>query len=147
MPGPTIPKAELARRAWALMFDVLTRTAPARSAAMGRYGLAPNDLRALATLAGTEGRTMRTLAEAWQCDASNATLIVDRLERAGLAARQPMPGDARFRVVRLTPKGRRICNDLLEAFHTPPAELLALTSKDLDTLRRVLEKIAPSPVG
>ena len=127
------------------MFDFLVKTAPRRSEAMGRRGLSPNDSRALSSLAAGDGRTMRSLADEWRCDASNATLIVDRLERAGLAERRPVPGDARFRLVQLTPKGRRTHAELIEEFHTPPAELLALANKDLDALRRILEKIAMPP--
>src|SRR5215212_7799353 len=112
MTPTTASKAELARRAWALMFDFLVKTAGQRSEGMARRGLSPNDMRALSSLAA-ENRTMRALADEWQCDASNATLIVDRLERAGLAERRPMPGDARFRLVQLTPKGRRVHLELL----------------------------------
>jgi DNA-binding MarR family transcriptional regulator len=135
-------KASLARRTWTLMFDFLVKTAQPRSAAMGRYGLSPNDLRAMSSLARGDARTMRALADEWQCDASNATLIIDRLERAGLAERRPMPGDARYRLVQLTPKGERMHLDMLDEFHTPPPELLALTAKELDALRRILEKIS-----
>jgi DNA-binding MarR family transcriptional regulator len=137
------PKPELARRAWTLMFDFLVRTADQRSAGMARRGLSPNDLRAMTSLIASDGRPMRALAEEWRCDASNATLIVDRLERAGLAERLPMPGDARFRLVQLTPKGRRTYAELLDEFHTPPVELLALTNPDLDALRRIMERIPP----
>lgn len=145
--GSTRRKQELARRAWALMFDFLARTAPRRSAAMARRRLSPNHLRALSSLADADGRTMRSLAEEWRCDASNATLIIDRLERAGLAERRPKPGDARFRVVQLTPKGRRVYLELLDEFHAPPAELLALTGRELDALRRLLEKLPAAAPG
>jgi hypothetical protein len=32
--------------------------------------------------------------------------------------------------------------DMLDEFHTPPPELLALTANELDALRRILEKIS-----
>ena len=84
-------KMDLARRVWARMFDYLMRTAPERTRSLGRRGLTPNDARALSTLAAAAGRTMRSLAEEWECDASNATWIVDRLERLGLAERRTFP--------------------------------------------------------
>ncbi|HEX7049057.1 MAG TPA: MarR family transcriptional regulator [Longimicrobiales bacterium] len=140
--GSRTRKGDVARRAWELMFDFFVRTVPRRSEAMARRGLTPNDLRALGSLAEEDGRTMGALAEAWQCDASNATLIVDRLERAGLAERRRMPGDARFRTVHLTPKGRRTYAELLEEFHTPPPEMLALTTEELRALERMLARIA-----
>jgi DNA-binding MarR family transcriptional regulator len=137
-------KAGVARGAWTLLFDFFVQSAPRRTARMGKRGLSPNDMRALATLAVGEGRTMRSLADDWRCDASNATLIVNRLEKAGYVARRAMAGDARYRVVELTAKGRRIYAELVEEFHTPPAELLALSTKDLDTLRDILARI-PTP--
>lgn len=100
-------KAALARQVWSLMFDFLVRTSPQRAKSLGRRGLTPNDSRALAALDQKVGRTMRSLAEDWECDASNATWVVDRLERLGLATRRAVPGDRRVRHVVLTAKGRR----------------------------------------
>ena len=70
---------KLARQVWGRMFDFLMRTAPERTRSLGRRGLTPNDSRALSSLDREAGRTMRDLAEEWECDASNATWIVDRL--------------------------------------------------------------------
>ena len=131
----------LARRVWGRMFDYLMRTAPERTRTLGRRGLTPNDSRALWTLDREAGRTMGDLAEEWECDASNATWIVDRLERLGLAERRPVPHDRRVRHVVLTAKGERIRAQVLEEFHTPPAELHGLSRKDLEALGRALEKL------
>ena len=139
-------KATVARRVWVRMFDFLMRTAPDRTASLGRRGLTPNDARALASLDLEKGRTMRSLAEAWECDASNATWIVDRLERLHLAERRTVPHDRRVKLVVLTPKGAKTKADLLEEFHAPPADLLALDRADLEALERALKKL-PSPAG
>jgi MarR family transcriptional regulator, organic hydroperoxide resistance regulator len=134
-------QAELARRVWSRMFDFLMRTAPERGRSLGRRGLTPNDARALSSLDRDTGRTMRALAEQWECDASNATWIVDRLERSGLAERRPVPHDRRARHVVLTAKGERTRADLLEEFHTPPPELVGLSRRDLEALARALDKL------
>ena len=84
---------------------------------------------------------MRELAEQWECDASNATWIVDRLERFGLAERRPVPGDRRVRQVVLTPAGEGLRAELLEEFHTPPTDLLRLSRKDLEALARLLDEL------
>ena len=131
----------LARRVWSRMFDFLMRTAPERNRSLGRRGLTPNDARALSSLDRLAGRPMRELADQWECDASNATWIVDRLERLGLAERRPVPGDRRVRQVVLTSEGERLRAELLEEFHTPPADLLRLTRNDLEALARALEKL------
>jgi len=62
---------------------------------------------------------MRSLAEKWECDASNATWIVDRLERFGLAERRTVASDRRAKPVVLTAKGERVRAELLREFHTP----------------------------
>jgi DNA-binding MarR family transcriptional regulator len=132
---------KLAREVWSRMFDFLMRTAPERQRSLGRRGLTPNDARALSSLDREAGRTMRDLAEQWECDASNATWIVDRLERFGLAERREVPTDRRVRQVVLTARGERVREELLDEFHTPPAELLQLSRKDLEALARALDKL------
>jgi DNA-binding MarR family transcriptional regulator len=138
-------KAALARRVWQLMFECLMRSAPERGRSLGRRGLTPNDSRALGSLDPQEGRTMRSLADEWECDASNATWIVDRLERFGLAERRSVPHDRRVTLVVLTARGLKTKTELMEEFLTPPAELLAMSQGDLDALRRALE-VLPQPV-
>lgn len=132
-------KAALARRVWQLMFECLMRTAPDRGRSLGRRGLTPNDSRALASLNSQAGRTMRSLAEEWECDASNATWIVDRLERFGLAERRTVPHDRRVKLVVLTPRGAKTKAELMQEFLTPPAELLDMAPIDLETLLGALE--------
>jgi DNA-binding MarR family transcriptional regulator len=128
------------------MFEFLMRTAPQRTATLGRRGLTPNDARALGSLDVHEGRTMRSLAEEWECDASNLTWIVDRLETLGLAQRRTVLHDRRVKLVVLTPKGLKTKAELMEEFNTPPAELLELDHMDLEDLQRVLEKLPPAKV-
>jgi DNA-binding MarR family transcriptional regulator len=131
-----------ARRVWQLMFDFLISTAPRRTHVLGRFGLTPNDSRALGSLSQEEGRTMRSLADEWRCDASNATWIVDRLERAGLAVRRDRPNDRRVKLVLLTAKGARLKSEVMDAFYSPPPELLALDAATLSALERLLARLS-----
>jgi DNA-binding MarR family transcriptional regulator len=144
MANPSKSKAALARRVWQLMFEFLMRTAPDRSRSLGRRGLTPNDSRALASLHPQEGRTMRSLADEWECDASNATWIVDRLERFGLAERRTVSHDRRVKLVVLTVRGVKTKGELMEEFLTPPADLLDTSQNDLEALLRALEAL-PHP--
>ena len=138
MPSRDTAKATLAASVWGLMFDYLMRSAPQRTRSLARRGLTPNDSRALFSLSVSEGRTMRALASAWQCDPSNATWIVDRLETLGLAERRSVPEDRRVKLVVLTPRGERTKRALWKEFRSPPPELTALDREDLEVLLRVL---------
>ena len=48
---------------------------------------------------------MRALAEAWHCDASNVTWLVDQLESRHLVERQVSTTDRRVKTVVLTDAG------------------------------------------
>ncbi len=135
----------LARRVWQALFDLLIRSAPIRTASLTRRGLTPNDSRGLFSLDSRTGRSMRSLADEWQCDPSNATFIVNRLEELGLASRQPLLNDKRVKLVVLTRKGEKTRADLLREFHQPPPEFARLDRADLETLGRIMAKLAPAP--
>ena len=135
----------LARRVWQALFELLIRSAPVRTASLARRGLTPNDSRALFSLDHRTGRSMRSLADEWQCDPSNATFIVDRLEGLGLASRQPLLHDKRVKLVVLTRKGEKTRTELLDEFHQPPAEFDGLEPADLEALERIVAKLTLAP--
>jgi DNA-binding MarR family transcriptional regulator len=139
------PANALARTVWRAMFEVLIRSSPVRAKSLARRGLTPNDSRALFSLDAQSGRSMRALADEWECDPSNATWIIDRLEELGLARRRPLPEDKRVKLVVLTPKGRRTREALLDEFHQPPPDFERLDREDLEALERVLTKLTPAP--
>ena len=87
---------------------------------------------------------MQSLADEWKSDASNATWIVDRLERIGLAERRTVPHDLRVKLVVLTASGVKTKAELMEEFLTSPSELRDRDQRDLETLLRALEKF-PRP--
>jgi DNA-binding MarR family transcriptional regulator len=124
------------------MFELLIRSAPIRTKSLARRGLTPNDSRALFSLDPQTGRSMRSLADEWECDPSNATWIVDHLEELGLAKRQPMLHDRRMKLVVLTRKGQKTRSELLDEFHRPPPDFDALDRSDLELLDRALAKLA-----
>src|SRR2546423_3740079 len=123
---PRKDKGALAAEAWKRLFGFFMRTRRQRDRVLARLGLTPNDVRALTELGVSTGRTMRSLAEEWGCDASNATWIVDRLEKRGFVERRTKPGDRRVKLVVLTTAGARARKQLMEGLHDPPPELLAL---------------------
>ena len=141
-----VGNAKLAAEAWGLIFDFFMLTRPQRDRVLQKLELTPNDVRALATLVDApEGRTMRSLAEAWSCDASNATWMVDRLEQRGLAQRRGKPGDRRVKLVTLTRTGSKLKGQLMAAMHDPPPELLQLPRAALEALRDAAAQLPRRP--
>ena len=130
----------LAAEVWRHLFDFIIRTRAHRDRALERYGLTPNDSRALFSLDGA-GRPIGELAAEWRCDPSNATWIVDRLERAGLAVRKPDAADRRVKRVALTRKGAVAQAALRGELYDPPPELVALRRADLEALRAAAVKL------
>ena len=128
-------KAALAAQAWKRLFTFFMKTRSQRDRLLARLRLTPNDVRALTELDGSSGRTMRSLAEEWGCDASNATWIVDRLEKRGLVERRAKPGDRRVKLVVLSAAGVKARKQLLDGLFEPPPELLALPRATLEVLR------------
>ncbi len=129
-------KERAAREAWRAIFDFIMATSAERNAALGRAGLTPNDARTLASIAPIAGgRSMRSLADEWRCDASTVTWIVDRLEARGLAERRPHPSDRRSRLVALTPAGGKLWSQIERAVYRPPKGLLELSERDLRAMR------------
>jgi DNA-binding MarR family transcriptional regulator len=134
----------LAALAWTRLFDFFISTRHERDDVLERFQLTPNDSKALSTLDPSEGTPMRVLAEAWGTDASNATWVVDRLERLGLAERRTIASDRRVKLVVLTARGVKTREEIMRAFHEAPAALLALEPRDLHLLADILGKVAPS---
>jgi len=135
-------KQAVAAEVWHHLFAVFMSTRWQRDAVLERLGLTPNDAKVLNTLDGTQGKPMRALAEEWGTDASNVTWVVDRLTEKGLAERRPVAHDRRVKLVVLTPRGVKVRDQILRAFHEPPPELVTLDRQDLLALRGILEKLA-----
>jgi len=141
MSGPGHSKQDIAERAWRHMFNFLIATAPLRNESLSKRNLTPNDSRALNFLGRAPGHPLSALAREWGCDPSNATAIVDRLERAGLAERTPLESDRRVKLVVLTTYGAAVKEQLMAEFRVPPPQLLALTRVELEALDRILAKL------
>jgi DNA-binding MarR family transcriptional regulator len=137
----TSPKRALAAEVWRHLFDFFIATSAERQRVLADLDLTPNDSRALHTLDPKEGRTMRSLAEEWGCDASNATWIVDRLEARGFAERRERPGDRRVKLVVLTPSGVKTRERLRDAMYDPPAALAELPAATLQALKAAVTKL------
>ncbi len=139
-------KRVLAAQAWRQIFNFVISTVEVRDRVLERLKLTPGDSRVLMSLNDREGRTMRSLADEWGCDASTATWMVARLADRGLAERRAVPNDRRIRLIVLTPRGTRSKRDLLAKLYAPPAPMLRLGRRDLLTLRDATAKLPAGPL-
>lgn len=88
-----------------------------------------------------EPRSMRSLADAHHCDASNITGIVDRLEKRGLVERCADPTDRRVTVIRRSPAGDAMRARLVGAALGTLAGLGTLSDTELDQLNDLLARL------
>jgi DNA-binding MarR family transcriptional regulator len=108
-----------------------------------RAGLKDGEFDVLATLrrSGVPYElTPGGLAEAMMVTSGAVTKRLDRLEKAGLIVRRVDPGDARGRRVELTPEGRRLVDEVVDAHVANEHRLVAgLTAEQRETLAELLE--------
>jgi DNA-binding MarR family transcriptional regulator len=146
--GPIVTSArefdvDAATEAWRLLTAVFVARKEQFPAIAASFGLNPGAMHALLSLDPSVPQSMSSLATAWKCDASNVTWLVDRLEEHGLAERQPHPTDRRIRTVALTRKGAKVRAQIEHKLYEAPEFLHELPARDLETLCRILTKIAP----
>ena len=135
-------KSALAAEAWRGILDLGMRHRGRFMGVLQQFGLTPGDFRALVSLDADVPRPIGSLAHAWDCDASNATWVVDRLEQRRLVERRQVPADRRVKAIALTPLGVKTKLRVLDALHEPPAEFLSLDRTTLEQLRDTLGKLA-----
>ncbi len=95
----------------------------------------------------TEPINMSQLSRLLLVSKGNATTVVDRLEKDGMARRVASTTDRRAVHVRLTPKGRRAF-EAYAAGHEREVDavLASLTEEELDCLRSIFRKLRGSVV-
>ncbi|MCK7622801.1 MarR family transcriptional regulator [Streptomyces sp. RS10V-4] len=107
-----------------------------------RLGLTAPQATALRELTGP--MTMRELAERMSCEPSNATFVVDKLEKQELIERRPHPTDRRAKQLVLTEQGAALRERLL-ALLGEESPLAGLTDVERATLRGLLERAMTHP--
>jgi DNA-binding MarR family transcriptional regulator len=138
-PVRRVPNA-LARR----FFQICT-TATAESVA--EEGLTPLEFAAMAYVSPDGGEPdidQRNLAERLGVDRNNAGLLVERLEEKGLLVRKVNGEDRRARMLRLSPRGRRLWRRVWPNASAGQQRVLAVLppadrEKLLDLLMKVIE--------
>ena len=133
--------ADLARRAWRAMSDVILDH-DRKVAVSEALGLSWTRVLALRRLVA-QPLTLRGLAERLSADPPYVTLMVDDLEKRGLVRRMPHPEDRRAKLVELTATGRAEAARADAMLDEPPAALRDVPAEDLAVLLRVVERLAP----
>lgn len=140
---------DLGSETWTLLQRVVFSQRPRWMAVIREYDLIPPHWIALQTL--EEPKPMGELAKQLACDNSNVTWITDRLEERGLVTRTQAPHDRRVRLLVLTPKGRRLREEIGERLAQPPEAIASLSREDQralrDTLARVVERLDAGTAG
>jgi DNA-binding MarR family transcriptional regulator len=83
--------------------------------------------------------TMRELADRMSCEPSNATFVIDKLEKQGLVERRAHPTDRRAKHLVLTAEGAALRERLLELL-VQDSPLGALTPEQQRTLQDLLKQ-------
>jgi len=131
--------SDTARKVWTLMSDLVLDHQRRRQVSEA-VGLSFSRTRAVRRVA-ERPMSMGELAAALGIDRPNATVLVDDLEAQGLVRRRPHPTDRRTKLVEATRKGKSVARRADEILGTPPAALTALSTEDLETLRRILATV------
>ena len=113
-----------------------------------RFGISGSQWGVLRTLLraeadGNEGMRVTDLSERLLIRPPSVTGVVDRLERSGLVARGAAADDLRAKQVRLTPRGRRLVEQVM-AVHAQQMDniLGGLTAADQSELHRLLDRLS-----
>jgi MarR family transcriptional regulator, organic hydroperoxide resistance regulator len=100
-----------------------------------RVGLTVAQASALREMTGP--MTMSELAGRMQCEPSNATVVIDKLEKLKLIERRPHPTDRRAKQLTLTADGAERRKNLLKILDDEPL-LRGLTEQEQDELQNLL---------
>jgi DNA-binding MarR family transcriptional regulator len=112
-----------------------------RRAVSDATGVSFGKTRALRRLA-RRPMSMGELAAALDIEKPNATTVVAELEAAGLVQRRPHPTDRRAKLAEVIARGRQLARRAEKILATPPSGLTALSTEQLTTLARILERIS-----
>jgi DNA-binding MarR family transcriptional regulator len=137
-----VAASDPANDAWRRLTDLFLARKQQVMEIASAHQLNPGAMNALLFLEPGQPCSMRTLADAWKCDASNVTWLVDRLEEHGLAERRPHASDRRVRTVALTRKGVKMRAQIEGKLFEAPKSFRDLSPSELQTLNKILQKLS-----
>jgi len=147
LPPPSSERLRLMLDAKLGLLSVADRLRQNWAAHAAAVGLSPAQVTALLTLVPGEAVPMRSLAARLDSDASNLSVLIDRLERRGAIERRTDPGDRRVKALVLTPEGERLRAAFWRALTEDPGPLSPLGDTDLRGLTQILDAIGAAAPG
>lgn len=144
MKSKTTAEAGLERELWELLFQHFQTEHRNWSAVCKQFGLTLPQAHLLRLLTKSASLKMNVLADALDCDASNITGLVDKLETRGLIRRQLDREDRRVKLIALTPAGARITTRVLARLAKPSPSITDLALPDKKALYRIVRKMVLS---
>ena len=130
----------MAGEAWQLLLEFLLAARPHLPAVAAACALTEAQCHVLRLLEPGVGLPMRHLAEQLDCDASNITGIVDRLEARGLVERRSCAHDRRVKELALTRAGAALRARMVERLGRPPEPIARLSAAEQQALCAILRK-------
>lgn len=135
MPNPRVPPLnETEQRAWFAIMTLVALGLPQIERTLREHGLVHIEYLLLADLAAVpDGRSMSELAGCVQASPSRLSHRIRKLVELGYVEQRPGPTDRRVTIAAITPRGRRVVDELT------PAHLR-------DLRRLVFDQLAPAQV-
>ncbi len=133
---------DLRRATWEPLLQIIQSERTRWAATWQDLDLTPAQGFMLLKLARLGPGPMSALAEAMQCDASNITGLVDKLEARGFLARGADAQDRRVKVLSTTAAGAAACEEIENRIRVPPECFSGLSRDDLVAIRTALTKAA-----
>ena len=88
------------------------------------------------------GLTQVELSRMMLVNRANITTLIDRMEKAGLVVRKPVPNDRRYNVIQITPHGEEMYHSVSGKYGAKIAEIMSvLNEKELDQMVEMLQRL------
>jgi DNA-binding MarR family transcriptional regulator len=88
------------------------------------------------------GLTQVELSRMMLVNRANITTLIDRMEKANLVMRKPVPDDRRYNIIQLTPHGIDMYAQVAGVYHSKIAEIMdVLDEEEMSLLIGMLSKI------
>ena len=135
------PEAELERGIGGLVFRLNQAGKHNASAVSREFGLTGPQSHLFIHLDPAKPVTMVALAVALDCDPSNITGLVDKLEMKGYIQRRPDSKDRRVKMIAVTEAGSKVRARLLARLSKPPRAIALLSETDKKIFYRILKEL------